>query len=346
MKRQRKRNSYWQDVAQDKKVQNKVKLKFASWNVRTMLDRHNADRPERRSAIISLELLKYGIDIAALSEVRFSGTGYIREEAGYTIYWSGKREDERSESGVGLAISNDLVSKLIEEPKAINDRMMTLRVPLCDDRWCTVIAVYAPTMTNCEENINKFYYELNKTLRSVPTPDKIMLMGDFNARVGQDYSTWSGVLGKFGCGKLNTNWELLLSTCTEHQLSITNTFFQHKSAHKYSWMHPRSKHWHLIDFVITRQRDLPDILDKRAMRGANCSTDHIMIRTTANLKVRRKMRKKRTLRPKLNVTRLKLLQVQKDLELALTEQFAGPTPDRSEERRVGKECRSRWSPYH
>ena len=22
------------------------------------------------------------------------------------------------------------------------------------------------------------------------------------------------------------------------------------------------------------------------------------------------------------------------------------TPDRSEERRVGKECRSRWSPYH
>src|SRR5574340_1014686 len=25
---------------------------------------------------------------------------------------------------------------------------------------------------------------------------------------------------------------------------------------------------------------------------------------------------------------------------------AGNAPDRSEERRVGKECRSRWSPYH
>ena len=24
----------------------------------------------------------------------------------------------------------------------------------------------------------------------------------------------------------------------------------------------------------------------------------------------------------------------------------GPADDRSEERRVGKECRSRWSPYH
>src|SRR2546426_6953268 len=28
------------------------------------------------------------------------------------------------------------------------------------------------------------------------------------------------------------------------------------------------------------------------------------------------------------------------------EQFDGKTSQRSEERRVGKECRSRWSPYH
>src|SRR2546430_16724259 len=36
-----------------------------------------------------------------------------------------------------------------------------------------------------------------------------------------------------------------------------------------------------------------------------------------------------------------------DLELAL-DVLAGPDTgeDRSEERRVGKECRSRWSPYH
>src|SRR3712207_367681 len=31
---------------------------------------------------------------------------------------------------------------------------------------------------------------------------------------------------------------------------------------------------------------------------------------------------------------------------ALTEPGAGSDPGRSEERRVGKECRSRWSPYH
>ncbi len=292
-----------------------------------MLDRQNIERPERRSAIIAYELQKYDIDIAALSEVRFRDTGNIREEAGYTIYWSGKTAAERSESGVALAVKNELVSKLIEEPKAVSDRLMTLRVPLSEERWCTVIAVYAPTMTNSQDNINQFYHQLNLTLRSVRAPDKIMLMGDFNARVGQDHSTWPSVIGKYGCGKLNSNGELLLSVCSEHQLCITNTFFKHRPAHKYSWMHPRSKNWHLIDFVITRQRDLPDICDTRAMRGANCSTDHIMIRTKAKLKVRRKMKKGKTSCQKLDVSRLKSVRVQQDLETALTEKLDCTTPE-------------------
>ena len=160
-------------------------------------------------------------------------------------------------------------------------------------------------MTNPPETINQFYHQLNSTLQSVPFADKILLMGDFNARVGQDYQTWPRVLGRFGCGKSNSNGELLLELCTEHQLSITNTFFQHKAAHKHSWMHPRSKHWHLIDFIITRQRDLPDFLDTRAMRGANCSTDHILIQSRVKLKVRRKMKKSRQPPKKLDVSRLK-----------------------------------------
>ena len=176
---------------------------------------------------------------------------------------------------------------------------MSLRVPLSDERWCNVIAVYAPTMTNSQENINRFYDQLNQALRSVPAADKILLMGDFNARVGQDHSTWPGVIGKYGCGNLNSNGELLISVCSEHQLCITNTFFKHRPAHKFSWMHPRSKNWHLIDFVITRQRDLPDILDTRAMRGANCSTDHIMIRTKARLSVRRKNEERKNTLPEV-----------------------------------------------
>ena len=51
-------------------------------------------------------------------------------------------------------------------------------------------------------------------------------------------------------------------------------------------MHPRSKHWHLIDYVIVRRRDLNEVQITRAMRGAECSTDHRLIRSTSRPAVR------------------------------------------------------------
>ena len=221
---------------------------------------------------------------------------------------------------MAIAVRNELVSRLTEEPTPINDRMITLRQPLSDERYCTIIAIYAPTVTNSPEKIESFYQQLDLKIRTVPNCDKIILLGDFNARVGQEHTTWPKVLGRYGCGKLNSNGEILLAMCTEHQLAITNTF-NHKSAHKHSWMHPRSKHWHHIDFIITRQRDLPDIKDTRAMRGANCTTDHIMIRTIANLKIRRKVKKARQAIRKLDISRIKITKVRKNLEKTLTEKL-------------------------
>ena len=37
---------------------------IAYWNVRTLFDREAADRPERRTALVTMELVKYNIDIA------------------------------------------------------------------------------------------------------------------------------------------------------------------------------------------------------------------------------------------------------------------------------------------
>ena len=207
---------------------------------------------------------------------------------------------------MSLTVRNSLIPKLTEEPKPVDDRMITLRLPLTQKRYCTIISVYAPTITNSADNIGKFYSQLNETLGNISDSDKIILLGDFNARIGKDCNPWKNVIGNFGTGKYNSNGELLLETCTEHQLVITNSGLKHKDAHKHSWMHPRSKHWHLIDFIITRQRDLHDFLDTRAMRGANCSTDHSMIRTTTRLKIRKQIKKKgkQPIR-KLDITKLK-----------------------------------------
>jgi len=71
-----------------------------------------------------------------------------------------------------------------------------------------------------------FYDNLNSVLRAVPFKDRLFLLGDFSARVGHDAQTWPRVLGQHSVGNENSNGSLLLQTCSEHELAITNTSFQ------------------------------------------------------------------------------------------------------------------------
>ena len=81
------------------------------------MDNSQAERPERRTALVGRELARYNIDIAALSETRFAEEGHLKEVgAGYTFFWSGRSREERREAGVGFAIKNELVTKLPSLP--------------------------------------------------------------------------------------------------------------------------------------------------------------------------------------------------------------------------------------
>ena len=53
--------------------------------------------------------------------------------------------------------------------------------------------------------------------------------------------------------------------------------------------------------------------------------------------------------PHIGIGQLKLGMAPDELEktlLQMKRQWSNSSNERSEERRVGKECRSRWSPYH
>ena len=137
---------------------------------------------------------------------------------------------------------------------------MTMRLPLLYNNYATLVSVYAPTMTNPDEAKERFYQQLDDLIQSVPRKDKLIVMGDLNARVGTDHTAWTDIIGKHGIGNENSNGKLLLSICARHSLSITNTFFQLNTVHKVTWMHPRSKHWHQIDHIILqpeRSKGLP-----------------------------------------------------------------------------------------
>ena len=168
-------------------------MNVATWNVRTLLDRDESSNAERRTAIVARELARYNVDIAALSETRLSGENQLSEKgAGYTFFWKGKAEGEKKERGVGFAIRTEII-KQIEQPYGVSDRIMCLRAPLSCGRFITVISVYAPTLGSNQESIMAFYQDLRNCISSIPNADKILLLGDFNARVGSDHGNWNAL---------------------------------------------------------------------------------------------------------------------------------------------------------
>ena len=191
-------------------------------------------------------------------------------DASYAFFWSGRKKEERCKAGKGFAIKSHLVSKLSGLPKGINDRLMTLRLPLSGKRHVIILSDYAPTMTNPDEVKVEFYDDLNSVISATPRTDKLILLGDFNARVGTDYQTWEGVIGTEGVGKCSNNGPLLFRKCAEQELPITNTVFRLPTRNKTPSMHPRSKHWHLIDYVIVRRKDRQDVRVTKTMCQSDC----------------------------------------------------------------------------
>ena len=284
------------------------------------MDSTKADRPERRTALIGRELARYKLDIVALSETRLAEEGQLTETgAGYTFFWSGRSKDERREAGVGFAIQSRLVSKLSSLPKGINDRLMTLSFPLPGKKKATIISAYAPTMSNPEEIKEKFYQDLETLITKTPKADKMIILGDFNARVGTDHLAWEGNIGRHGIGKCNSNGHLLLSTCAAHDLLITNTVFRQPTRNKTTWMHPRSKQWHLIDYVIVRKKDRQDVRSTKAMCGADCWTDHRLLVSKLDIKIQPLRRPQGfKIQKKLNTSSLRQVNHRQALEEALT----------------------------
>jgi hypothetical protein len=112
-------------------------------------------------------------------------------------FCSGRAISERRDSGVGFAIKSKLVCNFVSLPKGLNDGIWTLQIPLGSKhvKNATLISAYAPTMTNPDDVKYKFYDELNAIISSVPRSEELILLGDFNARVGQEHQLWSGILG-------------------------------------------------------------------------------------------------------------------------------------------------------
>jgi len=128
----------------------------------------------------------------------------------------------------------------MENPVAVSPRLMTLRLKLSSG-YLTVLSAYALTLATSSEEKDAFYDQLSRSISLIQRGDCLALTGDFNARVGSDYTSWSGTLGAHGVGNLNENVQHLLELCSAFHLCLADTYFAGSMSSKVTWMHPRSR---------------------------------------------------------------------------------------------------------
>ncbi|KAK3514603.1 hypothetical protein QTP70_021515 [Hemibagrus guttatus] len=186
-----------------------------------------------------------------------------------------------------------------------------------------VVSGYAPQVgCDLEEKV-RFWSELDEVMESIPTGERVVIGADFNGHVGEGNRGDEEVMGKFGVKERNFEGQTVVDfakrTWTWLWLTLIfrrgrsidsinmNTYSSVKSVTctKQGLMHPRSKHWHMIDFIITRCREKMDFHSTRVMRGANCWTDHQMLRSKVAFCLREKYSKQGSKKPsKLNIAKL------------------------------------------
>eukprot|EP00745_Piridium_sociabile_P043277 TRINITY_DN8831_c0_g1_i1.p1 TRINITY_DN8831_c0_g1~~TRINITY_DN8831_c0_g1_i1.p1 ORF type:complete len:1016 (+),score=240.62 TRINITY_DN8831_c0_g1_i1:1061-4108(+) len=283
----------------------------------------------RKTAIIDMELNRLQMDIVALQETRLSGTGSVRERD-FSFFWQGKPPDETREHGVGFAVRNSLLGS-ITPPTEGTERILSLKLHSSAGP-VSLFSIYAPTLTSSADVKDKFYDDLSTATRSIPANEPLFILGDFNARVGADHNSWPTCLGQFGTGRMNENGQRLLELCCHHGLCVSNTFFKTKPQHRVSWRHPRSKHWHQLDLILTRRSNLNTVKLTRSYQSADCDTDHSLVCSKVKLQARKLHHLKKEGRPRIDTSKTHIQDKVEEFACALEKSLPGPPNTNAVER--------------
>ena len=198
-------------------------------------------------------------------------------------------------------ICTDEVRRCVMGFNPVSDRIATIRLQ-CKPVNMTVLQVYAPTSTAEEEAMEEFYEKVQHVVDEIPRGDVLYVIGDWNAKVGQDET--NGTTGRFGLGERNERGDQLVEFCSRNDLQIMNTFFKLHARRLYTWRSPDQTTRNQIDYIICKTRWRSSVRRVTTLPGADCGTDHNLLIADIKIKLKRIKRAKQT--PKYDVENIGL----------------------------------------
>ena len=246
--------------------------KFGTWNVRTLMQPGKLDNIKREMERMEISLLE-------ISECRWKGAGTIQSDK-YRIIYSGGTTHER---GVGIII-NETKCKALKGYWPISDRILMVKLqgtPI-DTNF---IQVYSPTSTSSEEDIETFYDDLEKAIKECKNHEVTIIMGDFNAKVGNLKD--NNITGGHGLGERNERGDKLVEWAGIHNMIIGNTWFQQHPRRLWTWKSPDDNTKNQIDFILINKRFRNSLLSVKTRPGADCNSDHVPLTGTLRIKLKK-----------------------------------------------------------
>ena len=100
--------------------------------------------------------------------------------------------------------------------------------------------VFVLTNNAEEAEFEWFYEDLQDLLELTPKKDALIIIGDWNAKVGSQETP--GVTDRFGLEVQNEAGQRLTEFCQENALVMANILFQQHKRRLYTWMSPDGQH--------------------------------------------------------------------------------------------------------
>ena len=204
---------------------------------------------------------------------------YCRVES-YTFVTSSawRNEAQAATGGVGLLLS-PRARKTLQRTLRFSERILIAE--FSSSPVTTIMAVYSPTNVASVEEAEKFYRDLATAVRSVPAHNFLVILGDFNARLGRSDAPYTFH------EDTNRNGAYLAALLLEQELLAVNTMFRKRMGKRWTFQDRPTGMKRQLDYILVRRKWRNSILNAEPYNTFNSvGSDHRVVSMRVRLSLR------------------------------------------------------------